>query len=84
MADDRCSSASLCFNGVTATPLSADSVGAALAGGACDDQAIESALESLSVSDPLGDLHASGEYRVVLARIYGRRALQQARQRAAP
>ncbi len=81
MADGKCASASLCFNGIAATPWRAD-VADALPGGACDDAAIEAAMESLSVGDPLGDLHASGEYRVALARTYGKRALKLARERA--
>jgi CO/xanthine dehydrogenase FAD-binding subunit len=36
----------------------------------------------LSVAEPLGDLAASGEYRTELARVYGRRALARARDRA--
>ena len=38
--------------------------------------------ENLSVDDPLGDVHASGDYRVALARAYGKRALKLARDRA--
>ncbi len=85
LRDGNCSSASLCFNGVAATPLNAGGVAAAVTGGACDDQAIDRAVdENLSVPEPLGDLHASGEYRVALALAYGKRALKRARQRAAP
>ena len=76
-------SARLCFNGVTATPLDAAGVGAALAGKATDDAAIDAAVDgNLKVDDPLADVFASGEYRVHLAKVFGRRALKLARDRA--
>ena len=83
MRDGRCQRASLAFNGVTATPLHATAVGEALVGGAADDGAIRAAIDAhLEVPDPLGDLHASPDYRVALARAYGFRALELARDRA--
>jgi carbon-monoxide dehydrogenase medium subunit len=79
----KCTGASLCFNGVTATPHNASSVAGALVGKALDDATIDQAVDSnLSVSDPLGDIHASGPYRVELAKVYGKRALKAARDRA--
>ena len=39
-------------------------------------------LKRLRLPDPLGDIHASGEYRVALAKAYGKRALKAARDRA--
>lgn len=82
-ADGRCRRARLCFNGVTETPLDAAAVAAALAGADPDDRAIEQAVaDCLRVEDPLADTFASGEYRERLARVYGRRALQAARDRA--
>ena len=81
--DGTCESAGLCFNGVTATPLSADAVGAALAGQSLDDQTIEAAVDAnVSAEDPMGDVFASGEYRVHLAKVFGKRALKAARDRA--
>ena len=78
------SQATLCFNGVSATPLSAEAVCDAVASGSGSDEEIQRAVdEHLAVEDPLGDLHASGAYRVVLARAYGKRALIAARDRAA-
>jgi len=74
------SSATLVFNGVTATPLVAKLD--ALQGTAAGDDAIATALEGLQAADPLADLHASGAYRLHLARIFGRRALACARDRA--
>ena len=75
--------ASLAFNGVTITPYLATAVTDALMGGDASDAAIEAAVDGhLAVNEPMGDLHASGEYRVHLAAAYGKRALQRARDRA--
>jgi carbon-monoxide dehydrogenase medium subunit len=74
--------AALAFNGVTATPLDAGDTVAPLVGTAGDDAAIRSACETITAQDPLGDVFASGEYRVRLARVFGRRALIAARDRA--
>ena len=83
MEGGSCTAASLAFNGVAATPVAADAVAAALVGTEVDNAAIGSAVDgNLSITDPLGDIHASGEYRVQLARTYGKRALQVARDRA--
>jgi len=79
----KCESARLCFNGVTATPLDAQNVAGALAGKTPDDAAIDQAVNAnLVASDPMGDVFASGEYRVHLAKVFGRRALKLARDRA--
>ena len=76
-------SARLCFNGVTATPLDASGVSSALTGKAADDAAIDAAVNgNLTAEDPLADVFASGEYRVHLAKVFGRRALKLARDRA--
>lgn len=81
--DGTCESASLCFNGVTAKPHDASNVAGALAGKKLDDAAIDQAVNgSLSIAEPMGDIHASGPYRVELAKVYGRRALKAARDRA--
>jgi carbon-monoxide dehydrogenase medium subunit len=83
MKNGKCESARLCFNGVTATPLDAQAVAGALAGKAADDAAIDAAVNgNLKADDPLGDVFASGEYRVHLAKVFGRRALKLARDRA--
>lgn len=83
MEGGSCKAASLAFNGVAATPVAAGAVVAALVGTDIDDAAIGSAVDgNLSITDPLGDIHASGYYRVQLARTYGKRALQLARDRA--
>ncbi|MCB1037059.1 MAG: xanthine dehydrogenase family protein subunit M [Acidobacteria bacterium] len=83
LSGGKCTGASLAFNGVAETPVSAGAVTAALVGTSLDDAAIDAAIAShLSISDPLGDVYASGEYRVQLARVYGARALKAARDRA--
>ena len=73
----------LAYNGVTATPHHAAAVGAALAGTSLTDADVERAVDDhLDIDEPLGDVQASGEYRVELARVYGKRALKTARDRA--
>lgn len=81
METGSCTSASLCFNGVTPTVLNAWPNGSPLVGGPADDGAIDAAMADLSIDDPMGDIHASGDYRVALARAYGKRALMAARDR---
>lgn len=80
---DRCSRASLCFNGVTDVAHDARAVAQALVGSPLSDDDITRAVDDhLAISEPLGDVQASGEYRVALAKVYGKRALRQARDRA--
>ncbi len=80
---DVCRQAVLCFNGVTATPHHATAVGEALRLSTLGDEEIDRAVdEGLSIDEPLGDVHASGEYRVELAKVFGKRALKRARDRA--
>ncbi len=75
--------ASLAFNGVTAIPHLASAVTDALVGGDGSSEAIAAAVDGgLAIAEPLGDLHASGEYRRHLAAAYGKRALALARERA--
>ncbi len=82
-SNGSCESASLCYNGVTATTYNASAVADALAGSNLDDAAIDQAVEAnISIDDPMHDIHASGEYRVALAKVYGKRALKAARDRA--
>ncbi len=83
MSGGVCADTSLAFNGISDIPVSASAVAAALVGTSLDDAAIDAAISShLSVPDPLGDVYASGEYRVQLAKVYGARALKAARDRA--
>lgn len=82
-SDGRCQRARLCFNGITEVPLDATAVAAALRGTSLDDRSTEQAvMDCLVVDDPLSDTFASGEYRIHLARVYARRALRLARDRA--
>ena len=82
--DGSCESAALYFNGVTATPLEAAGIGAALAGQNLSDAVIDAAVDAkVTAEDPLGDVFASGSYRLHLAKVYGKRALRTARDRAA-
>ncbi|MDA2926827.1 xanthine dehydrogenase family protein subunit M [Acidobacteria bacterium AH-259-G07] len=81
--DESCERAGLCFNGVTATPYRASAVTEALAGQNLEDATIDQAVtEHLSIDDPMGDTYASGPYRVELAKVYSKRALKTARDRA--
>jgi carbon-monoxide dehydrogenase medium subunit len=81
--DGSCKAATLCFNGVAAMPFKVEGLSAALAGGDLADSAIDEAVAAnLSVADPMQDIHASGPYRVELAKVYGKRALKLARDRA--
>jgi aerobic carbon-monoxide dehydrogenase medium subunit len=81
-ADGKCTSARLCFNGVTATPLDASDAVSALVGSTADDGAIDKAIAQLSIASPRSDVSFSGEYRASLAHTYGKRALKLARDRA--
>lgn len=82
MEAGSCTSASLCFNGVTPTVHNAWPGGSPLVGGPADDAAVEAAMAELAIDAAMGDIHASGEYRVALARTYGKRALIAARERS--
>jgi carbon-monoxide dehydrogenase medium subunit len=82
-SDGSCASARLCFNGVAARPQDASAVTGALVGTSLDDAAIDQAVDShLAITDPMGDMFASEEYRLELAKAYGKQALKTARDRA--
>lgn len=75
--------ARLAFNGIANTPVDVSAALSDLISTAGDDAMIDALMPAaIQVEDPLGDLHASGEYRVQLARVYGARALKAARDRA--
>jgi aerobic carbon-monoxide dehydrogenase medium subunit len=79
----NCADATLCFNGVTATPYCVGGLGAALRGSDLSDATIDAEVDpAIAIDDPLADLHASGVYRIALAHAYGKRALKAARDRA--
>lgn len=83
LADDgTCERVRLCYNGVTDTPHDATAVADALTGQTPDAGAIAQAVDgNLSMQDPITDVHASGAYRVELAKVLGKRALKAARDR---
>ena len=77
----RISKVGLWYNGITPTPLHADVVSeVVLAAGGADINGIMD--QYLKIEDPMGDIYASGEYRVQLARVYGIRALKLALERS--
>jgi carbon-monoxide dehydrogenase medium subunit len=81
-AGGSCTGASLCFNGVSATAVSANEVASSLVGSDLSDGAIESAVSNLSIPDAAGDMFASAGYRQELAKAIGAQALRTARDRA--
>lgn len=68
--------ARLAFNGV------ADHAFLAPAPADLSDAGIDAAIDRIAIADPMSDRSASGEYRQHLAKVYGRRALRLARDRA--
>jgi aerobic carbon-monoxide dehydrogenase medium subunit len=83
MDGGSCTRARLALNGVAAAVVHAEAVGQALVGTDASDEAIARAVEEhLTVEDPLADVQASADYRMQLARVYSRRALAKARDRA--
>ncbi len=79
--DDRvCRRAAIGVTGVGVRAYRAEAAEAALAGKRLDEGAIAAAAARAAdgVDDPLADIHASGEYRVHLARIHCARALRRA------
>jgi aerobic carbon-monoxide dehydrogenase medium subunit len=83
-ADGRtCQAARVGITGVAAKSFRARSVEQGLEGKGLDDATISAAAEHASDGiDPLSDLHASGEYRLALTRVYTKRALLRALTRA--
>ncbi len=72
------------INGVAGKAVSADAAAAALCGGpaSADRIAAAAACVGEACGEPLGDLYASGEFRVHLAGVYTKRALALAAERA--
>ncbi|MCY3993476.1 MAG: xanthine dehydrogenase family protein subunit M [Caldilineaceae bacterium] len=81
-AGGSCTGASLCFNGVAATAVSASGVASSLVGSDLSDDAIVSAVSGLAIPDATGDMFASAGYRQELAKSIGIQALLTARDRA--
>jgi carbon-monoxide dehydrogenase medium subunit len=71
------------ITGVAPRPYRASAVEQALGSGPLADEAIRAAASRAAVGvDPLGDIHASPEYRAHLAQVNTRRALERAARRA--
>jgi CO/xanthine dehydrogenase FAD-binding subunit len=81
---DRCRQARIVFLSVGDGPLEARQAAATLQGQAPTSEAIHAAAETAANDDidPVGDIHASPEYRRHLAQVLARRALEQAFKRA--
>jgi carbon-monoxide dehydrogenase medium subunit len=78
-----CQTARVGITGVAAKSFRARGVEHALEGEAIDEAAITAAAEHASDGvEALSDLHASGDYRLALARVYTKRALLRALTRA--
>jgi aerobic carbon-monoxide dehydrogenase medium subunit len=81
----NCTAARLTIGGVTSPPVHATAAADALVGGPGSEEAIDAAAGKVtdSLTSPIGDTYASGEYRVHLAKVLAARALSQAFERAA-
>lgn len=82
-ADGRCTAAGVGVTGVADVPYRATAVEDLLIGRRLDDGVIaEAAQRAVDAVDPVSDVHADAEYRAHAARVYVRRALLAALQRA--
>lgn len=82
--DGRVARASLVVGGTTPNPVRAAAAEAALTGQKADAGSIAAAAGKVAaaIADPLSDTYASGEFRVHLATVLAKRALQAAAERA--
>src|SRR5262249_853971 len=80
IADGKCEDVSIGVTGLAPKAFRAASVEAALRGQAIDDATVTAAATQADAeaSDAMDDIHASGDYRRHLARVYTRRAVQAA------
>lgn len=78
----RIERAAIAVTGVNPVPFRARSVEKKLAGVELNDATLEAALASIEELDPMGDIHASPEYRAHLTGVYAARSLRRAYQRA--
>lgn len=78
--DGTAQEARIAVTGASAQPVRATAAEDALRGQRLTPETIQAAGEraAAAVDDPLEDIHASGEYRRELVRVYTRRALQRA------
>jgi carbon-monoxide dehydrogenase medium subunit len=81
---DRCSEARIALFGVGATPVRASSAEETLRGETISDPALDAAAAKVAeeIDEPLGDIHASSDFRRHLAKTMTRRALAEAVSRA--
>jgi len=81
--DGGCESARIGVSGVAMTPFRATAAEAAMTGSAADGAAIGTAAEQAALGvEAISDVHASGEFRLHLTRVYAKRALELAKSRA--
>jgi len=82
-ADDHCMSARIAYLGIAGAPIRGYDVEAAIVGTALDEAALNVAAEasSMLVSDDMGDVHATVEYRRVLTGELTKRVLRTAWER---
>jgi aerobic carbon-monoxide dehydrogenase medium subunit len=74
--EDRVARAALAVGGVAAVPFRAHAAEAELTGRRLDDEAAHAAAGRLfDGAEPMGDLYASADYRVHIARLYAVEAL---------
>lgn len=79
----RCDMARIALGGVEAAPARIADAESAMVGAEPSDAAIEAAAAaSAGAVDPMGDIHASESYRRDMTRVFVRRALAQAVERA--
>jgi carbon-monoxide dehydrogenase medium subunit len=79
----RCERAAIAITGINPVPFRAASVEARLPGQPLDAGTLARLCDPIDELDPTEDLHASAEYRAHLARVFTRRALLRAAERAA-
>src|SRR3989440_5745827 len=82
-ADEHCMSAYIAYLGIAGAPIRGYDVEAAVVGTALDEAALNAAAEasSMLVSDDMGDVHATVEYRRVLTGELTKRVLRTAWER---
>jgi carbon-monoxide dehydrogenase medium subunit len=84
LKDGKVSGARVAVGGAMPTPKRLTAVEQAAVGKAPDEGSLLNAVKEVEqgVTDPLGDIYASAEYRVHLTRVLAKRALEAAAQRA--
>ena len=82
-ADDHCISAHIAYLGIAGAPIRGFDVEAAIVGTSLDETSLDAAAEAagMLVSDDMGDVHATVEYRRVLTRELTKRVLRTAWER---